>query len=81
MKHRISCDFEQCKALQTSQVSPPKSQQCGQSATHDGSFSHSPTIYITAMAIRNIQLGISSHITPEGLSFTHDNATNRLEMG
>ena len=38
----------------TSQVSPPKSQQCGQSATHDGMFSLSPAMVIAAMVIRNI---------------------------
>ena len=37
----------------TSQVSPPKSQQCGQSATHDGMFSLSPAMVISAMVIRN----------------------------
>ena len=36
------------------QVSPKKSQQCGQSATHDGMFLYCPAMPIAAMVIRNI---------------------------
>ena len=46
----------------SSQVSALKSQQCGQSATHDGMFSYSPGMFIAAMVIRNIQLIILYHI-------------------
>ena len=38
----------------TAQVSPEKSQQCGQSATHDGMCQPSPAMLIAAMEIRNI---------------------------
>ena len=54
-------DFELPGASETiadhrrpSPVSPKESQQCGQSATHDGMSSYSPAIVIAAMAIRNI---------------------------
>ena len=35
-------------------LSPQKSQQCGQSASHDGMFLYSPAMSIAAMVIRNI---------------------------
>ena len=38
----------------TSQVSPEKLQQCGQSTTNDGVCQHSPAILIAVMVIRNI---------------------------
>ena len=41
------------KHRRPSQVSPQKSQQCGQSATDDGMFSYSPVMFIAAMVIRN----------------------------
>ena len=39
---------DHCKYLQK------KLQQCGQSATHNGMFEHSPAMFIAAMVIRNI---------------------------
>ena len=54
------CDFKAFRTIadhrSLSQVSPPKSQQCGQSATHDGMFSYSPAMLIAAIVFRNIQL-------------------------
>ena len=41
------------KHRRPSQVSPQKSQQCGQSATQDGMFLYSPAMPIAAMVIRN----------------------------
>ena len=66
------------KLRRTSQVSPPKSQQCGQSATHDWMFSLSPAMVLAAMAIRNIQLNVSTHISHER---AHHFAENRLQIG
>ena len=42
------------KHRRPSQVSPKKSQQCGQSATHDGRFPFSPEFSIAGIAYRNI---------------------------
>ena len=63
-------DFEVLEASQTnanhrtpSHVSPLKSQQYGQSATHDGIFSYSPAMFIAAMVIRNTLLTILTHIS------------------
>ena len=53
------------KVLRTSQGSPHKLQQCGQSASHNVMFPYSPVIFITAMSLRNIQLrGHISHERP-----------------
>ena len=58
-----------------------KSQQCGQSATHNGKFSYSPAMIIAAMVLGNIQLSILSHISLESLLDPHHNAVNRLKIG
>ena len=42
---------------------PLKSKQCGQLATHDGMFSYSAAIFITAMIIKNIKLRVLSDIS------------------
>ena len=64
-----------------SQVSPPKLQQCGQSQTHDGMFSLSPAMVIAAMAIRNIQLSVSTHISNERTLKAPHFAENHLKIG
>ena len=64
-----------------SQVSPRKSQQCGQPAAHDGMFSLSPAIFIAVKATRNINLIILCHTSHEGWSNAHQNAANRLRIG
>ena len=68
----FSGDFELLGASQTianhrwsSQVSPKRSQQSGQPATHDSLLLYSPAIVIAAMAIRNIKLSISTPISHE----------------
>ena len=38
----------------SAQVPPQKSQQCGQSATHDGMFLYSPAMFIAAMVMKHI---------------------------
>ena len=63
----------------SSQVSPQKLRQCGQSATHDGMFSYSPAMFIAAMVIRNILLTILPHISQERLLNHHHNAANCLK--
>ena len=63
--------------LRSSQVSPPKLQQCGQSIIHDGMFSYSPAMFIAAMVIRNIQL---PHISHESSLKSHHNDAKRLKI-
>ena len=58
IKQGIFLRFEAFRSIadhrRSSQVTPKKSQQCDQSATHDGMFLYSPAMLITAMVIRNI---------------------------
>ena len=65
----------------SSQVSPERSQQCGQSVTHDGMFEHSPAMFIAAMLIKNIQLTRLPNISLESSLNPHHNAANRLKFG
>ena len=64
-------------------MSPKKSQQYGQSATHDGTFLYSLAMSIAAisMVIRNIKLIILGHILQENLLNGHHYAANRLKIG
>ena len=62
-------------------MSPQKSQQCGQSATHDGMFSSSPAMVIAAMVIRNMELRNYKDISHECVLNGHHFAEIRLEIG
>ena len=50
---RSSRSIADCR--RSSRVSPQKSQQCGQSATHNGISAYTLVIFIVVMTIRNIQ--------------------------
>ena len=69
---------DRCRTLQ---ASLPKSQQCGQSATHDGRFPFSSAMVIAAMVIKNTLLRMSGHASYEGSSNGHHNDANRLKIG
>ena len=61
-------------------MSPPKSQQCGQSATHDGMFPYSPAMLFAAMVIRNNYLRILPNISDDGALDAHSNAANVCQL-
>ena len=85
IKWAISLRFWASRSIadhhRSSHVSPLKSQQCGQSATHNGMFSYSPAMLIAAMVIRNIKLRIFIHISHGSLLNPHYNAANRFKFG
>ena len=62
------------------QVSPPKSQQCGQSTTHDGMFPLSPAMLFAAMVIRNNYLRILPNISDDRTLDAHSNVANRVSI-
>ena len=73
--HMLQCFTS---AMVCSQVSPSKSQQCGQLPTYDRMFSYSPAMFFAAMAYQAIQLKMMCPISRDRLWNPHHNAENRM---